>query len=43
MMSSTTLMKEGISPHPEAWTGFKPGPWQTAIDVREFIQLNYAV
>ncbi len=24
-----------------AWRGFKPGKWQTCIDVREFIQLNY--
>ncbi|MFT3788807.1 MAG: formate C-acetyltransferase [Tepidisphaeraceae bacterium] len=24
-----------------AWRGFAPGRWQTAIDVRDFIQLNY--
>jgi formate C-acetyltransferase len=41
MMSSITLPKEGISSPPEAWTGFRPGPWQTSIDVRDFIQLNY--
>ena len=23
------------------WLGFTPGPWQTSIDVRNFIQLNY--
>lgn len=26
---------------PAAWTGFVPGPWQDAIDVRDFIQRNY--
>ncbi|QKJ19877.1 formate C-acetyltransferase [Microbacterium hominis] len=26
---------------PAAWTGFTPGPWQDAIDVRDFIQRNY--
>jgi formate C-acetyltransferase len=25
-----------------AWQGFQPGLWQTDIDVRDFIQLNYA-
>jgi formate C-acetyltransferase len=25
-----------------AWQGFHPGLWQTDIDVRDFIQLNYA-
>src|SRR5271169_5251960 len=24
-----------------AWTGFKPGPWQKEINVRDFIQQNY--
>ena len=24
-----------------AWEGFAPGPWQDAIDVRDFIQRNY--
>ncbi len=24
-----------------AWRGFKPGPWQARINVRDFIQLNY--
>ena len=23
------------------WSGFTPGPWQSTIDVRNFIQLNY--
>ncbi|GAA1690131.1 formate C-acetyltransferase [Microbacterium sediminicola] len=27
---------------PAAWTGFVTGPWQDAIDVRDFIQHNYA-
>ncbi len=26
----------------EAWRGFAPGMWQRAVDVRGFIQLNYA-
>lgn len=25
----------------QAWRGFTPGPWQTDIDVRDFIQRNY--
>src|SRR5690625_6153630 len=25
----------------DAWQGFAPGPWQQAIDVRDFIQRNY--
>lgn len=28
--------------HP-AWHGFQPGPWQTGIDVRDFIQRNYTL
>ena len=28
------------NPH-EAWAGFKPGPWQDSINVRDFIQRNY--
>ncbi|KAA9089946.1 formate C-acetyltransferase [Microbacterium radiodurans] len=27
---------------PTAWDGFVPGPWQDGIDVRDFIQRNYA-
>jgi len=27
--------------HARAWHGFAPGPWQNAIDVRDFIQRNY--
>ncbi len=26
---------------PQAWRGFKGGPWQSTIDTRDFIQLNY--
>ncbi|GAB4256365.1 formate C-acetyltransferase [Thermincola ferriacetica] len=26
----------------EAWRGFRPGHWQTRIDVRDFIQRNYS-
>jgi formate C-acetyltransferase len=29
------------APAPAAWQGFVPGPWQDAIDVRDFIQRNY--
>ena len=25
-----------------AWRGFAPGPWQDGVDVRDFIQRNYA-
>ncbi|TAG07088.1 MAG: formate C-acetyltransferase [Verrucomicrobia bacterium] len=28
-------------PHDDAWSGFQPGAWQNAIDVRDFIQQNY--
>ncbi len=28
--------------NPEGWTGFQPGPWQERIDVRDFIQRNFA-
>ena len=27
--------------HPAAWAGFKSGPWEETIDVRDFIQCNY--
>ena len=27
--------------HPAAWAGFKSGPWEETIDVRDFIQRNY--
>ena len=30
-----------VTQQPTAWTGFTPGPWQDAIDVRDFIQRNY--
>ena len=26
----------------EAWQGFQPGTWVDTIDVRDFIQRNYA-
>jgi formate C-acetyltransferase len=40
-MSSISSLKDGISSPPDAWAGFKAGLWQAAIDVRDFIQLNY--
>jgi formate C-acetyltransferase len=30
------------SPHERAWRGFKPGPWQSRINLRDFVQRNYA-
>jgi formate C-acetyltransferase len=41
-MSSVTSPKDLISSPPDAWAGFNPGRWQLAIDVRDFIQVNYA-
>jgi len=29
------------SPRERAWDGFKPGPWQSRINLRDFIQRNY--
>ncbi|HLS01544.1 MAG TPA: pyruvate formate lyase family protein, partial [Beutenbergiaceae bacterium] len=29
------------APHSHAWRTFTPGPWQDAIDVRDFIVTNY--
>ncbi|WP_323748549.1 formate C-acetyltransferase [Dyella silvae] len=35
-------MSAMLRPHTEGpWTGFVAGPWQDAIDVRNFIQTNY--
>jgi formate C-acetyltransferase len=28
-------------PREKAWRGFKPGPWQSRINLRDFIQRNY--
>jgi formate C-acetyltransferase len=36
-MGATTVEPKAASP----WAGFKPGLWQKAIDVRDFIQQNY--
>ncbi len=30
------------APMPDPWAGFAPGPWQTTIDVRDFVQHAYA-
>ncbi|KAA9393575.1 formate C-acetyltransferase [Kocuria coralli] len=32
---------EDVDPGARAWRGFAAGPWQTDIDVRDFIQRNY--
>ena len=34
------MMIKAIVPD-DAWAGFKQGPWQTSVDVRDFIQTNY--
>jgi formate C-acetyltransferase len=38
-----TLVTSGpaSAPAAEPWEGFAPGPWQGAVDVRDFIQRNY--
>ena len=41
-MNSGTSRQDSISSPPDAWAGFKQGLWQESIDVRDFIQLNYA-
>jgi formate C-acetyltransferase len=33
--------KASEDPRDKAWRGFKPGPWKTRINVRDFIQHNY--
>jgi len=38
---STTLVDVTPQNTSEPWKGFKAGPWQTTIDTRNFIQLNY--
>ncbi len=37
------LAPESQASAAHAWRGFAPGPWQHAVDVRDFIQRNYAV
>ena len=38
----TTIAEPEVSPiRTDPWEGFVPGPWQEAIDVREFVQRNY--
>ena len=44
MSTVTQTAPTGVEPTPAvptAWHGFAPGPWQDAIDVRDFIQRNY--
>src|SRR4249920_2980580 len=38
-MAANPKVKEEFREH--AWQGFKPGPWQTRVNVRDFIQCNY--
>jgi formate C-acetyltransferase len=37
----STVAGEARNVVPDAWNGFKAGPWQNAIDTWNFIQLNY--
>ncbi|WP_448072108.1 formate C-acetyltransferase [Georgenia yuyongxinii] len=36
-----TITSEHAAAGTDAWEGFTPGPWCSAIDVRDFIQSNY--
>ena len=38
---STTTDEQVKACTPEGWQGFKPGVWQSEINVRDFIQQNY--
>jgi formate C-acetyltransferase len=43
-MTITDNARDGIRDDAEgaaAWRTFTPGPWQDAIDLRDFIQRNY--
>ena len=40
-MTATTTQKEPKKSVMSAWEGFRPGLWQTEINVRDFIQQNY--
>src|SRR6187397_2496038 len=41
MSIETTTADPATNAFPAAWEGFTSGPWQDAIDVRDFIQRNY--
>ena len=41
-MTATAAPAKKTSPFEAAWKGFHPGLWQADIDVRDFIQQNYA-
>lgn len=40
--TGTPTRPAGTDGTPDAWAGFAPGPWSDAVDVRDFIQRNYA-
>src|SRR5687767_13210801 len=40
-MPLTPLREPAVDLGTPPWHGFQDGPWQTAIDVRDFIQRNY--
>src|SRR6187402_438595 len=42
MSTATPTATSDADALPAAWSGFTSGPWQDAIDVRDFIQRNYA-
>lgn len=41
MSTATPVRTDNADTLPPAWNGFVAGPWQDAIDVRDFIQRNY--
>ena len=41
-MPVSSLREPAVVAGTPPWHGFQDGPWQTAIDVRDFIQRNYA-
>jgi len=42
-MHPENAVGDRVEGNAEAWTGFVSGPWQEAIDVRDFIQRNVSV
>ncbi|GAA5039628.1 formate C-acetyltransferase [Microbacterium fluvii] len=42
MTPAATAATDHTDAAPAAWNGFTAGPWQDAIDVRDFIQHNYS-
>jgi formate C-acetyltransferase len=40
-VAQATAPLAATSPREHVWRGFKPGPWQSRINLRDFIQRNY--